>query len=665
MSEGFVPPAEVRANAKRGLELREKHGRGGTEVGVARARDLSNGASISLDTIHRMVSYFARHEVDKQGEGWGKDSAGYIAWLLWGGDAGRSWANRISKENEKKDKALMNDFTTAYASILKYDENDDGTLMVYGNATDDSLDLDQQICDPAWLEKAMPDWFTSGGNIREMHGPNAAGVAKEYENKNGKHIIGVHVVDPLAVKKVKTQVYRGFSVGIKAPRVVRDNKAANGRIIDGSIIEVSLVDRPANPNAKLILAKSVDGESTLVQVEEMHEYKAPLPSEIAKREVSEEERARLADSGAAMPDGSYPIANISDLKNAIQAFGRAKNPAAVKKHIIRRARALNAIDQLPEEWNVKKADDLVNAVKALDADTVKFDQVAFDAARRAVAALIVAEASEMGEGADESYSLNQLVEVANHLIAWYQGEVQEGEAAPMSDIELSAEAEIVKEPDTTMGCKCDGCKSCKGCDSKMCSGHMDYAKNSHKEMDAEKSAGHKCLECGCNTYDDDHGRTDVSTAEMIDLGAEKSAEADATVDATAAIAEAITEQTLEVSEGETSEDEGLKALVAEAVKSAMEKFEAEKVALVAEKESAVEKALSLETELATALEKTVAGGPKRTATKQSPDTQNENITKALQFKAKADASTDPMLARGYIEMANEALKAAGIDKLTL
>jgi len=657
MSEGFVPPAEVRANAKRGLELREKHGRGGTEVGVARARDLSNGASISLDTIHRMVSYFARHEVDKQGEGWGKDSAGYIAWLLWGGDAGRSWANRISKENEKKDKALMNDFTTAYASILKYDENDDGTLMVYGNATDDSLDLDQQICDPAWLEKAMPDWFTSGGNIREMHGPNAAGVAKEYENKNGKHIIGVHVVDPLAVKKVKTQVYRGFSVGIKAPRVVRDNKAANGRIIDGSIIEVSLVDRPANPNAKLILAKSVDGESTLVQVEEMHEYKAPLPSEIAKREVSEEERARLADSGAAMPDGSYPIANISDLKNAIQAFGRAKNPAAVKKHIIRRARALNAIDQLPEEWNVKKADDLVNAVKALDADTAKFDQVAFDAARRAVAALIVAEASEMGEGADESYSLNQLVEVANHLIAWYQGEVQEGEAAPMSDIELSAEAETVKEADSTAGCDCAGCKSCKGCDSKMCAGHTDAMK--------EKSATGKCLECGCDTPGEAHGRTDVTTAEMIDLGAEKSAEADATVDVTAAIAEAITEQTPEVSEGETSEDEGLKALVAEAVKSAMEKFEAEKVALVAEKESAVEKALSLETELATALEKTVAGGPKRTATKQSPDTQNENITKALQFKAKADASTDPMLARGYIEMANEALKAAGIDKLTL
>ena len=561
---------------------------------------------------------------------------------------------------------MERDFTTAYASILKFDENEDGTLMVYGNATDDSLDLDQQICDPAWLEKAMPDWFTSGGNIREMHGPNAAGVAKEYENKNGKHIIGVHVVDPLAVKKVKAQVYRGFSVGIKAPRVVRDNKAANGRIIDGSIIEVSLVDRPANPNAKLILAKSVDGEPTLVQVEEMHEYKAPLPSEIAKREVSEEERQRLADRGAAMPDGSYPIANISDLKNAIQAFGRAKNPAAVKKHIIRRARALNAIDQLPEEWNVKKADDLVNAVKALDADTAKFDQAAFDAARRAVAALIIAEASEMGEGADESYSLNQLVEVANHLIAWYEGEVQEGEATPMSDIELSADAEVTKDPDpdTTMGCKCDGCAKCAadgGCDSKMCSMHKDSSKDSMKSAE-----GHKCLECGCNTFDDSHGRTDVTTAEIVDLGAEKSAEADATVDATAAIAEAIAEQTEEISEAPVAtEDEGLKALVAEAVKSAMEKFEAEKVTLVAEKESAVEKALSLETELAAALEKTVAGGPKRTATKLSTETQNAHITKALQLKAKADASTDPLLARGYLEMAKDEFKAAGIKEQTL
>lgn len=104
MADGFVPPQAVRNNAKRGLELREKHGRGGTAIGVARARDLSNGKAISISTINRMVSYFARHAVDKKGEGWGVDSAGYIAWLLWGGDAGRAWANRISKENRKIEK---------------------------------------------------------------------------------------------------------------------------------------------------------------------------------------------------------------------------------------------------------------------------------------------------------------------------------------------------------------------------------------------------------------------------------------------------------------------------------------------------------------------------------------------------------------------------------
>lgn len=101
-SEGVVPPQAVRDAAARGLLLRQEHGRGGTSVGVARARDLSNGRAVSLDTVKRMRSYFARHEVDKQGEGWGKDSAGYIAWLLWGGDAGRAWANSVLDRAERQ-----------------------------------------------------------------------------------------------------------------------------------------------------------------------------------------------------------------------------------------------------------------------------------------------------------------------------------------------------------------------------------------------------------------------------------------------------------------------------------------------------------------------------------------------------------------------------------
>ena len=165
----------------------------------------------------------------------------------------------------------MSDSTNVYADILKFDDNGDGTLTVYGKATDDALDIDQQICDPVWLDKAMPDWFRSGGNIREQHSNIAAGVAKEYEAKADGHYISALVVDPVSVKKVQNRVLRGFSIGIKSPRVVMDKKAANGRIIDGQIVEVSLVDRPANPNCQLVLAKSINGAKSLTKVEELVE----------------------------------------------------------------------------------------------------------------------------------------------------------------------------------------------------------------------------------------------------------------------------------------------------------------------------------------------------------------------------------------------------------
>ena len=98
MAEAAKPTAKMAANAKRGLELRAKFNRGGTDVGVKRAQQLVDRKPLGEADIKSMYSYFARHEVDKQGHShsWGDDSdpsAGYIAWLLWGGDEGKTWVD--------------------------------------------------------------------------------------------------------------------------------------------------------------------------------------------------------------------------------------------------------------------------------------------------------------------------------------------------------------------------------------------------------------------------------------------------------------------------------------------------------------------------------------------------------------------------------------------
>lgn len=103
------PTDAMKAEARRGLDWRKEFGRGGTEIGVARARDIANGKDLPRATIARMVSYFARHEVDKQGKGWspgedGYPSAGRIAWALWGGDPGKTWAE---KELRKMDNSAI------------------------------------------------------------------------------------------------------------------------------------------------------------------------------------------------------------------------------------------------------------------------------------------------------------------------------------------------------------------------------------------------------------------------------------------------------------------------------------------------------------------------------------------------------------------------------
>lgn len=76
-----------------------------TAVGLARANQLANREPLSLDTVQRMVAYFERHEVDKQGSTWDEQGKGWQAWYGWGGDEGWAWARRIVEEQRMETKA--------------------------------------------------------------------------------------------------------------------------------------------------------------------------------------------------------------------------------------------------------------------------------------------------------------------------------------------------------------------------------------------------------------------------------------------------------------------------------------------------------------------------------------------------------------------------------
>jgi hypothetical protein len=112
--DSYTPPAGVRSAAARGLELRAKYKRGGITnseasaegigSGVQRATNLKNGDAISLDTVRRMAAFFSRHQKNyrpDEKENDGGPTAGTIAWLLWGGNAGKAWASGILSRVEK------------------------------------------------------------------------------------------------------------------------------------------------------------------------------------------------------------------------------------------------------------------------------------------------------------------------------------------------------------------------------------------------------------------------------------------------------------------------------------------------------------------------------------------------------------------------------------
>src|SRR5262252_9488860 len=133
-----------------------------------------------------------------------------------------------------------------YGTIEKIEAQTDGTVRVHGIATSEAVDEQGEIVRAAAMRAAMPEYMRFPA-LREMHQLSAAGTTLEAEvGEDGTTRIVAHVVDPIAVAKVKNQVYRGFSIGGR----VLQREAGNPKTITNLVLnEISLVDRPANPAA--------------------------------------------------------------------------------------------------------------------------------------------------------------------------------------------------------------------------------------------------------------------------------------------------------------------------------------------------------------------------------------------------------------------------------
>jgi hypothetical protein len=125
MAETYKPTEGMASAAKRALKWKEEGKAGGTLVGMARANQLKDREPLSESTVMRMHSFFSRHEVDKRATGFssgeeGFPSAGRVAWDLWGGDGGQTWAkqkrDQIVRDRENKALQLVKVATKSYIS---------------------------------------------------------------------------------------------------------------------------------------------------------------------------------------------------------------------------------------------------------------------------------------------------------------------------------------------------------------------------------------------------------------------------------------------------------------------------------------------------------------------------------------------------------------------
>lgn len=273
-----------------------------------------------------------------------------------------------------------------YAEIAKMEAQDDGTVKVWGYASSEAVDSDGEIIAAEAMKAAIPDYMKFGA-VREMHGSNAAGTAIEINvEDDGRTFFGAHIVDPVAVTKVKTGVYKGFSIG---GSVTARDELNKSQITGLKLTEISLVDRPANPDAVFTCYKADKPKDE----EEADKDEDDKPSD--KSAEAEDDKPKDGDKKPEAEDKDDKDDDKEDDKEdeaeKSASVNLSESEIAILKAVL--AKAENPKDEpvTKSMWQVKSLADVLTSLKWL------IEDAAYDNIDEAVIAQIKESAGSLAE----------------------------------------------------------------------------------------------------------------------------------------------------------------------------------------------------------------------------------------------------------------------------
>jgi phage I-like protein len=376
----FTPPKGAQEAAKRALDNRAKKPssqRGMTPIGIARARDLINAKQLSPDTVRRMLAYFTRHEVDKQGSTWAVYGKGRQAWDGWGGDAGYTWAKKVVGQMDKADqeyKALSE--LRPVASLIKgkpfltlalgdvnsrMNGNKISTITLkdleeivrvfYERKNNDHVIIDwNHASSPYASSLSSPDVSMALGQIADLEIKDEGLYAYPLYTAKGAQI----------VEESEGNLWSSpeFIIG---PVYARDG---GNKIGDAQLLAVTLTPRPAQSQSKIdriLLTEKLMDQTELqgkspdeliamllekdALVKQLEAKLSALESEM-ESSVSEEDAVLVADGEkkdgyAAMSEASVKLMN--EMSSKITALNEQVGKLQAEKHGAERKNAIDAL----------------------------------------------------------------------------------------------------------------------------------------------------------------------------------------------------------------------------------------------------------------------------------------------------------------------------------